>query len=137
MNPTSQSNRNNNLGVISLDEEISQSSVVHKNVGQEYIVTTKDKVELALNDQQYYLKTRRDWITPATLFISVLATLVAADFKNFGGLSSDFWKAIYVLLLCSSFIWLIYTSIIAIKHINKGGTNYFIQTLTKKDNIID
>ncbi|MGE6376587.1 hypothetical protein [Peribacillus muralis] len=125
MNPPT----NNNSSGLNLNQAVIDSSVIHTNVGQEIVVTTEDKLELCLRDHQHILKAKSDWITPLGLFIAVLTSLVAADFKEFLGISADLWNAIF--LICSFIFgfWLLKALSKAFQYRGSGDTKEIIQKL--------
>ena len=60
---------------IDLNDEFSKNMTVHKNVEQEIIITTSDKIELVLIKTKEILTSKRDWWTPFGLAISFITTL--------------------------------------------------------------
>lgn len=104
----SQNNTNNNQGLsVEIGDELSKNLTIHKNVKQEIIITTADKIKLVLINTREILTSQRDWWTPAGLLISFVTTLSTADFKDALGVSKQFWNALFVLLTIASAIWLI------------------------------
>lgn len=79
------------------DAELFESSVVHKNVAQEIVVTTEDKIRLCLIEYKDVLNAKTDWIAPAGILAALITTLVAADFRQFLGLSSEVWRALFMI----------------------------------------
>ena len=95
----SQPNNNANVGLsVELGDELSKSFTVHKNVKQEIIITTADKMKIVLMESREVISSQRDWWTPAGLFISFIATLLTADFKDALHQSKEFWRSSFVLL---------------------------------------
>jgi hypothetical protein len=92
---------------VEIGDELSKNLTIHKNVKQEIIITTTDKVKLVLISTQEILTSQRDWWTPAGLLISFIATLATAEFKDALGVSKEFWHAIFVLLTIASGVWLL------------------------------
>ena len=107
----SPNNNNANSEGLSIDfgNELSKNLTIHKNVKQEIIVTTADKIKLVLISTKEVLTSQRDWWTPFGLLISFIATLTTADFKAALNLSKEFWHAIFVLLTIGSAIWLVFS----------------------------
>jgi len=102
----SQQNNLNNQGLsVDFSDELSKNLTIHKNVNQEIIITTSDKIKLVLLSTKEIMTSQRDWWTPFGLLISFISTLCTADFKLSFGISKDFWKAIFVLLTIFSFLW--------------------------------
>lgn len=79
-----------------IDNDLFENSIIHKNISQEVIITTVDKIRLCLHDYKDTLKAQTDWVAPAGILITLVATLSAADFKLFLGLNSDVWKALFI-----------------------------------------
>lgn len=75
------------------------------NVSQSVIVTTEDKIRLAVESYNKRAKNKTEWIAPFSLLLSVTATMVTADFKDFI-LSEDTWRAIFILVGVASTLWL-------------------------------
>jgi hypothetical protein len=99
------SDRNNSS--IDLGSELSDRLTIHKNVNQEIILTTSDKLKLVLIETKASLTAKRDWVTPFGLMVSFIATLCTAEFKTAFGLNAEFWHAFFLLLVIASFIWLV------------------------------
>ncbi len=93
--------------LIELDRKVWGSSNVVTNISQEYLITTIDKVKLCLFEHQGDLRVQSGWILPTGIFIPVVATLVAAQFNDFLGLSAAVWNAIYLLAAFISGVWLL------------------------------
>lgn len=103
-----QQNNNSEQPGLSVDfgDELSKGLTIHKNVNQEIIITTADKIRLVLIDTKEILTAQRDWWTPFGLFVSFVTTICTADFKETLGFSKEFWHAIFVLLAVLSSLWL-------------------------------
>ena len=98
---------------------------IYQNTAQDYIVTTKDKVELVLLKTEKALSDKNSWITPLSLTITCVISLITADFKDFL-LSASVWEALFILSSIIFSIWLIYAAIIAWKNRKKGNTLFYI-----------
>lgn len=88
-------------------EALLQDSVVHKNLGQDIITTTTDRLKLKLIEFEKDLTTRERWIAPTGILVSLIATLITANFQVALGLSADTWKAIFIICIFLTSIWLI------------------------------
>jgi hypothetical protein len=93
---------------IELGRELAEQLTIHKNIGQEIVVTTVDKVRICLMETRDSLAAKDDWAAPLALLVSLITTLIAADFKN-AGLQAATWQAIYVIGVVLSALWLIRT----------------------------
>lgn len=114
---------------IKLDQELINNSKVHKNVGQEFVVTTVDKVKLCLREHKEVLNSRLEWAAPLGVFLALLITLVAADFKDAFGLKKEDWRAVFIVGTIASAIWLIRCIYRVYKFWNKANEDNFIQAL--------
>ena len=89
-----------------IQREIVKNSRVHMNVGQGIVVTTEDKIRLCLMRYLKGLEQKQAWVTPLSICITIVLTLLTTDFKDFGFAKST-WQAVFILGLGLSFIWLI------------------------------
>lgn len=80
---------------------------VHKNLSQEVIMISEDRLKLKLMEYENSRKKIYDWISPLAISITLIVTLITADFKSALFLSGDVWHAIFVLLTIAAFIWFI------------------------------
>lgn len=131
-----ETNANQNTGNglnIDLNDEFSKSMTVHKNVDQEIIITTADKIELVLTRTKDILTSKRDWWTPFGLLIAFITTFCTTDFKDFLGLPKDTWKALFIFLTLGAFIWLILSIIKLIKYWGKGNLKTIIGQIKLKE----
>ena len=80
---------------------------LYQNTKQEIIAINEDKLRLILKDYEDSIKVNTDWQTPLGLFISILTTLLTADFHDFLGLTKAVWQAIFVIVLVYSLYLLI------------------------------
>jgi hypothetical protein len=84
---------------------------VHLNFDQNVVITTEDRLELCLRNHLECIGSKREWITPLSLFAAFLTTLLTSTFKDSLGLSAATWQALFVLLLIVSAIWSIAATI--------------------------
>ncbi len=87
---------------------------VRTNTKSDLIEITEDKLENILLKHLSKLNKIRGWLTPLSLFITILIVLLTADFKIFIGLGKEIWKAIFVISLLATFIWTLVAGIQAI-----------------------
>jgi len=105
---------------IDISNEMSKNLTIRINLEQEIIVTTTDKIRLVLRDTKDIILSKRGWLTPLSLLLSLITTLCTVDFKETLYLSKDTLQAIFVFFSIASFIWLIKT---IYKLINYWGRN--------------
>ena len=94
-------------GQIDLAAEISASVTVHRNIQQTIVVVPEDRLRLCLMEHRDCLSGRRDWLTPLSLLVALITTLVAADFNKTLVFAPNVWEAMYVIASLLSGIWLI------------------------------
>lgn len=84
--------------VIELEQEDFKGEVViHKNLTQDVVLTTEDKLRLALIQHRETLNSRAEWLGAGTLTLSFLSTLLLTQFKDIGPLSASTWQAVYLI----------------------------------------
>lgn len=71
------------------------------------IQVTKDRLRLELVQYSAALSKRTRWATPLGLFLTVLTTMVTAEFRDALSISKAEWKAAYLIATIASVIWLI------------------------------
>ena len=79
----------------------------HVNVKSDLIEITDDKLENILLKHLDKLGTRRHWLLPFSLLVTVSLALSTADFKTAFNVKPEVWKAIFILVVVVSVIWLI------------------------------
>jgi len=115
--------------VIKLDEELLEGSTVCRNLSQEILVITTDKAKLCLLECQFILASQRNWIAPLGIFLTLLLSFAATDFKDFLGFSADFWQAFFFVALIMSGSWLMITLWKAFRNRGKGSVDSLINKL--------
>jgi uncharacterized membrane protein len=113
---------------IELEKEFSGRLTIHMNVGQEVVVTTVDKVRICLMESRDCLTAQREWLTPGSLFLALVTTLAAAEFREFI-LKPSAWQALYVLGSLVTFVWSIVTAWRAWKNRGKASIEAIVATL--------
>jgi len=104
------SDQNNTPKDIAIDQEAFSDKIVnieniHINTAQNIIITTEDKLRLHLLDHLNEIERKKEWITPLSLLITIIAVLITADFKDFF-LKPETWKLLFIISGVVSFLWL-------------------------------
>ena len=81
-----------------LTDQMVRDTTIHANLGQELIVTTRDRLELCLRRHLDGLESRERWLIPLGIFVPVILTLLTADFRDSLGLKKDVWQAIFIIV---------------------------------------
>lgn len=96
-----------NSDQINFKQEFSEKLTVHKNINQNVIVTTEDKVKICLMENQNVLTSKNEWAAPFGILISLLATIMTTTFKDTFGFSADTLKAVFIITIILSGGWLL------------------------------
>jgi len=90
---------------------------IHINTAQNIIVTTEDKLRLHLLDHLNIMERKKEWITPLSILLTIIAVLITANFKDFL-LKSETWKLVFIIGGVASFVWLVKSLNAAFKKYN-------------------
>nr|WP_321353237.1 hypothetical protein [uncultured Methanoregula sp.] len=105
---------------------------IHKNLAQEVIVTTEDKIKICLLTHVTYIEKRKDWIAPLGMLFTIIITLSTTSFNTAFNIDPSTWRAIFIIGGLLSFIWLIISVYYAIK---SKGVDDIIGELKPKPSI--
>ncbi len=109
-------NNNPNTVTYNTTDDKKFISDLHENIQTELITITKDKLENILLKYLNKLDLRKAWITPFSVFLSLIIALLTADFKEFLGLPKELWHALFIISCFFSFVLLIILGIKAFKN---------------------
>jgi len=116
--------------IIELDQEDFQGEVViHKNLTQDVVLTTEDKLRLALIQHRETLNSRAEWLGAGTLALSFLSTLLLTTFKDIGPLSASTWQAVYLIFFLLAFARFIGILVKMYQNRKKATIDYVIQKI--------
>jgi hypothetical protein len=110
-------------------EELTSDFKIHKNLTQDVILTTQDKLRLALIEHRDVLSSKREWISAGSLALSFLSTILLANFKDGLGLSADTWRALYGLFFSLALVWLINSLVMLVKNRKRRDIDYLIKEI--------
>ncbi|MFZ1081844.1 MAG: hypothetical protein WAO19_07955 [Candidatus Kryptoniota bacterium] len=119
---------------IEFEKEFSDRLTIHKNLQQEVLITTVDKVRICLMNNVNRLTAKQEWVAPLGIFITLVATLFATDFKEFI-IKPEVWHAMYILSSLGVLVWLGRTGYKAWKMRSEVSVNSIIDELknTQRD----
>ena len=78
---------------------------IDRNLRQEIIVTTADKTRLCLIEALDQMERRKAWIAPAGILATLAVVFPTTVFRDFLGLSKDYWSAIFSLGTLGALVW--------------------------------
>ena len=81
---------------------------INKNTDQKVIVVTQDKTLLCLKRNLVKLG-RREWVAPLSTVVTILISLITAEFKGALGLGPAEWRSIFIVCGFLTTGWLAYT----------------------------
>jgi hypothetical protein len=113
---------------IEFEREFSERLTVHKNLGQEVVVTTVDKVKLCLIENRECLGAQKEWVMPMSLGIAFGTTLIAAQFRDVV-FKADVWQALYIFGTIGCLIWFARTALAAWRSRSRGGIDEVVSRL--------
>lgn len=102
---------------------------VCRNTKSDLIEITEDKLENVLLKHLKNLRVIDSWITPLTVFLSVLLAILTTNFKDSFGVSKEVWNAVFIILLFGSAIWFIICLAKIIKCWSKASTDHIIKLI--------
>ncbi len=91
--------------IIELEQEdLNSDVIIHKNLTQDVLVTTEDKMKLTLIEYRDILASRAEWLGAGTLVLSFLSSLLLTSFKDIGPLKASTWQAVYFIFFMLSLV---------------------------------
>ncbi|MEB9335639.1 hypothetical protein P4J17_06530 [Bacillus cereus] len=102
-------NKQSSIETSSLTKDLARDSKTHVYINQEFIITTEDKLNLHLSNYKKRLEKKQSWIAPISIFFTLLATLLTANFKDAMSLSANTWQALFIFSAIGTFIWFLTT----------------------------
>ncbi|WP_296222087.1 hypothetical protein [Pseudomonas sp. UBA2684] len=80
---------------------------VHRNVSQDVVVITVDRLRILITTHIEFVEKSTGWQAALGVFISLVAALSTADFKETFNVAGDVWKALFIIATIISFAWLV------------------------------
>jgi hypothetical protein len=112
-------------------EDLTGDIKIHKNLTQDVIMTTQDKLRLAIIEHRDVLASRREWISAGSLSLSLLTSLMLTQFQDRLGLSAEYWRALYGFFFALALFWLISALYKLYKNRKRGDVDYLIKQIKK------
>ena len=115
---------------INLDQALVEKVAIHENLSQDIVVISTDRVKLILIEHHRVFKKKYDWMGPVGIFLTVLTTVLTADFKvSKFGIPAQMWQGIFLLAGFISLIWSLVVIINAIICRNEATVEEFVVKL--------
>ena len=99
------------------------------NVKSDLIEITGDKLENILLKHLHMLGTRKSWITPLSLLVTVLLADLTANFGDRFGIKGPVWEALFLLIIWGSLIWFFVSLICLCIHWKKSSLSNLINVI--------
>lgn len=110
-------------------EEVANEISVTKNISSTIICVTEDKLELLLKEFCSDVEKKREFVTPLSLILTIIATLTTATFKD-TVISASVAQAIFVIVLVICSVWLIKSLISGVKSSKKTDIKTIIDRIS-------
>ena len=111
------------------DDDLKGEIIIHKNLTQNLLVTTEDKMKLALIEHRDALASRDEWVGAGALIFSFMSPLLIANFRDIGPITADTWRTIYFLFCALAFYRFISVLIKTSRNRNKAKIDYLINQM--------
>ncbi len=121
---------------IEFEKEFSDKLTVHKNLKQEVVVTTIDKIRICLMQNKERLTVKNGWIAPLGILITLVATLFSTNFKTFI-FKAEVWQAVYIIGTLITVVWLIVSIKKAWPNRDYDSVDAIISELTNAQPVFD
>lgn len=99
------------------------------NTKSDLIEITHDKLEIILLKHLEFVSIKNSWISPISVFITILLTNLTATFKKFIGIEKEVWEALFIIGLVGSFLWLVFALSIIYIHRKEANIDYVINKI--------
>jgi hypothetical protein len=120
--------------VIELDkEDFNGDVIIHKNLTQDVLVITEDKMKLTLLEYKNILSASAEWFSASTTVLSFLAALLLTNFKDVGPLTAETWQAIYFMFFVISLARFINVLYKMYRNRKKANVDYVIRKLKQSN----
>jgi hypothetical protein len=94
-------------------------------LSKKVIVITEDQLELRAQDGIQKLSARNAWVAPLGIFITCLATILTAGFKDFSWIRSGAIKGLWIAVTLGSAVWLL----TSLSRMTKFGRREFMESI--------
>ena len=86
--------------------QLMEGWTVHTNISQNIIMVTEAEARLCLIEHLRRIGTKRMWLTPAGILLTIAFGFPTTTFHSFLSVSADVWMALFLLFALASFLWL-------------------------------
>jgi hypothetical protein len=114
----------------SIRADIGEEVEIHDSSTPDAVfVTSRSRIELALQKYQEGVLARTRWVNPFVMCITILSVLLVADFKSLLGLSAAAWYSVFVVALLLSIVWLGWAVVSLVQNRHKADPEFVIEYL--------
>ena len=86
-------------------DELKDNVNLVKVLGHDLIIISADKIRLAYSEQIKLMQVKGSWVAPIGLFLTLLLSLLTAEFSDSFGIEKAVWKAFFLLGCLLTFLW--------------------------------
>ena len=102
---------------------------VCSNTKTDFIEITEDKLENILTKFVQDIKKSTGWLTPLSIFLTILVVHLTTEFKDFLTIPKEVWSAMFYLCLAISLCWFFSKIIHAFKTKKKTDIQFLINKI--------
>lgn len=118
-------------GILAQEKFVSQSWT---NTKSDLIEITEDKLENILIKHLHKLDKAKGWLTPLSLFVTILIVLLSTEFKQFLSIEKEVWEAIFVIGSFATLIWTFYSGYQAYNCSKNTSIRFLIEQIKNSQN---
>lgn len=100
---------------------IAESSNVVMNVRTDYIVTSRDKIELALRRKLPLFLRKTAWVAPLSLLTALVMSIITSDFTDFMGVDKEVWSTLFIMGALLAGLWLVRNTVLFFRSTDLDG----------------
>ena len=113
-------------GILNID--LNDNRIVYQNTAQDYVVITKDKLELVLLKTEKSLSKKNAWVAPLGLFVSCLLAILSANFKDFI-IPANVWQALFIMTTFLCICWFFRAAYVSFRNRGEGNIEDIINKI--------
>lgn len=114
---------------LDIGKEVASGMTIHTNVSQEMIIVPADRVRLCLIRNGARMTARGAWLPPLGVFLTLLAIVLATDFRDALWLTKDQWREVFLVGTGVSLLWLVIASIRSVNAWRQSGSGDSVEDI--------
>jgi hypothetical protein len=124
-----QSATNHSSNERSIREELPKQAAINYNLRQEILVISSDKLENVMLRYLKYAERKFGWATPASVSLTLFASIFMGRFRDVLGVSGDKWESIFIVTAVILGLYALVRLVNSICHRKKGSLDFIVAKL--------